>query len=180
MQMSIAYGIFDNEADLIIALVHQHAPIEQIRGVPCPACGSKMDVSFNKDGTEFMVNCDGDPLHFSKDQQIQAPPPWWETCYEEPTDSTWYWREWHSFDEAGTLFMKMSGWQADGVRWSGEMERQVDHPDYAFWLWLLNESGCTKDLISDTDLDELRARFHGRKSFPDSRATSWYGRITNR
>lgn len=159
MKMSYTYGIFDNEADGIIALVHQHAPLEQILAVPCPACGATIDVAFNSDGTGFSLNCNGDPLHMTKHLEIDKPPSWWKTCYEEPTDTTWYWREWHSFDDAGTLHMKISGWQADDVRWSGQLECPTEHSDYQFWQWVLNESGCTKDLISDTDLNELRAAF---------------------
>ncbi|MFO0941035.1 MAG: hypothetical protein U0930_09725 [Pirellulales bacterium] len=101
----------------------------------------------------FSISCKGDPLHVTKHQDIDNPPPWWPQCYEEPRDTTWYWREWHSYDDDGTLHMKISGWQADDVRWSGALECPRDHRDYDFWLWMLNESGCKKDLISDTDLE---------------------------
>ncbi|MEI8021837.1 MAG: hypothetical protein WCH39_26745 [Schlesneria sp.] len=66
--------------------------------------------AFNEDGTGFSLNCEGDPLHITKDQEIDDPPPWWQQCYEIPTDMTWYWREWHSYDKDGTLHMKISGW----------------------------------------------------------------------
>ncbi len=55
-----------------------------------------------------------------------------------------YWREWHSYDDDGTLHMKISGWRADDVRWSGALECPRDHRDYDFWQWILNESGCKK------------------------------------
>jgi hypothetical protein len=77
----------------------------------------------------------------------------------EPTDSTWYWREWHSFDASGNLTMKISGWQADGIRWSGQLECPATHTDHRFWRWVLFESGCTSDLINDAELAELRTRF---------------------
>jgi hypothetical protein len=73
--------------------------------------------------------------------------------------STWYWREWHSFDGSGNLTIKVSGWQADGVRWSGQLECATGDPDYAFWRWVLLQSGCTSDLISETELADLRTRF---------------------
>jgi hypothetical protein len=55
--------------------------------------------------------------------------------------------------------MPLSGWNADGVRWSGGFACAVDHPDYAFWRWVLLESGCTSDLISNEELEGLRDRF---------------------
>lgn len=163
MQMQITYGIFDDEADHIIAMVHDHASLESIIATPCPACGANMEISFNVSGTEFSLNCKGDPLHLTKQQDIDNPPPWWRQCYEEPKDTTWYWRDWHSYDDNGTLHLKVSGWQADGVRWSGALECRPDHPDYALWQWILSKSGCTQDLISDTDLIELRAKFENAK-----------------
>ena len=163
MKMQSTYGIFDNEAEHIIALVHEHAPLAEIHASPCPACGCKMTVAFNDDGTGFSLNCSGAPLHITTHQDINDPPAWWREGYEEPTDTTWYWSEWHSYDDAGTMHMKISGWQADDVRWSGELECPNDHPDYQLWQWILNESGCTKDLISDTDLEELRAEYENAK-----------------
>ena len=161
--MQTTYGIFDNEADHIIAMVRDHAPLDDIVATPCPACGANMVVEFTEDGLGFSLNCKGEPLHLTKYVQIEDPPPWWEQCYEEPTDTTWYWREWHSYDDDGTLRMKISGWKADGVRWSGTFECPRDHADYDLWRWILSESGCTNNLVSDTDLDELRAQFQNAK-----------------
>ena len=93
MQMETAYGIFDNEADHIIAMVHEHAPLDDVVATYCPACGAKMIVAFNSDGTGFSLSCRGEPLHITAQQEIEIPPPWWQQCYEEPTDMTWYWRE---------------------------------------------------------------------------------------
>ncbi|XZE44085.1 hypothetical protein SH467x_003673 [Pirellulaceae bacterium SH467] len=163
MKMHSTYGIFDDEADHLIAMVRSHAPLDSILATPCPACGTNMVVSFNDDGTGFELSCRGDPLHMTTYQQIANPPPWWQQCYEQPNDTTCYWREWHSFDDNGTLHMKISGWRADDVRWSGELECPRDHRDYDLWGWILNESGCTKYLISDTDLDELRTQYENAK-----------------
>jgi hypothetical protein len=163
MKMQFSYGIFDSEADHIIAMVRDHASLDSIVGTPCPACGAEMVVVFNDDGTGFSLNCKGDPLHITKQQEIDNPPPWWQQCYEEPTDTRWYWREWHSFDADGTLHMKISGLQADDVWWSGAMECRRDHRDHELWRWILNESGCTKDLIGDADFNELRAQYQNAK-----------------
>lgn len=163
MQMQSTYGIFDNEADVIIAMVRDHATLDSVVETPCPACGARMVVAFNSDGTGFTLCCNGDPMHMTTQQEIDNPPPWWRYCYEEPIDTTWYWRDWHSYDDEGTLHMKISGWRADDVRWSGELECPRNHHDYDLWRWILKESGCTKDLISDTDLDGLRARYENAK-----------------
>jgi hypothetical protein len=159
MRMQHAYGIFDDEADHIIDLVRRHAPLAQIRATACPACGSAMAVEFTDDGNGFQIHCEGSPLHISKHQEITEPPPWWPQGVTPPTDSTWYWRERHSFDGGGNLTMKVSGWGADGVRWCGQLECATGDPDYAFWRWVLLQSGCTSDLISETELADLRARF---------------------
>ncbi|HLJ94835.1 MAG TPA: hypothetical protein VKU02_16785 [Gemmataceae bacterium] len=159
MKMQHTYGIFDDEANHIIDLVRRHAPLAQIRGTACPVCGSPMAVEFMDDGNGFQVYCEGSPLHISKHQDITEPPPWWPQCVIPPTDSTWYWREWHSFDGSGNLTMKVSGWRADGGRWSGQLECATGDPDYAFWRWVLLQSGCTSDRITETELAELRARF---------------------
>jgi hypothetical protein len=118
-----------------------------------------MIVAFSDTGKEFQVSCKGNPLHISKYQTIAEPPPWWPECVYPPTNSTWYWREWHSFDADGNLAMKVSGWQADGVRWSGQLECAPNDPDYPFWRWVLFQSSFKSDLINETELAELRARF---------------------
>ncbi len=116
-----------------------------------------MAVEFTDGGNGFQVYCDGNPLHISKHQDITDPTPLWPECVFPPTDSTWYWREWHSFDGRRNLTMKVSGWRPDGVRWSGQLECPTSDPDHAFWKWVLLQSGYTSDLISETA--DLRARF---------------------
>jgi hypothetical protein len=159
MKMQQAYGIFDDEADHIIGLVRRRCPLDQVRDTGCPACGAAMAVEFAGDGTWFQVSCEGDPLHISKHQDIVDPPPWWRECVSPTIDVTFYWREAHAFDGDGNLTMYASGCRANGVHWSGQLECSTGDPDYAFWRWVLVESGCTSDLISDTELERLRARF---------------------
>ncbi len=157
--MQDTYGVFDDEADHFIELVRRHASLAQIRAAGCPACGAALSVTFVEDGRGFSIACEGKPLHVSTYQDIGEPPPWWRECVVEPTDHTWYWRADHSFDAAGNMSMPASGWQADGVRWSGRFACPVGHPDQAFWGWVLSEAGCTSDLIGEVELAELRARF---------------------
>jgi len=157
--MQHTYGIFETEADHLIELVRRHAPFAQIRAAGCPVCAAAISVTFAADGRGFTTACEGTPLHISTYQDIAEPPSWWRECVVEPTDLTWYWREWHSFDVTGKLTMKVSGWQADDIRWSGQLECAPDDPDYAFWKWVLLQSGCTSDLIDETEVAELRARF---------------------
>jgi hypothetical protein len=163
MQMQSTYGIFDNEADLIFAMVRNHASLDQIVKARCPACDASIAVAFNSDGTGFTLCCSGDPLHMTTQQEIENPPPWWRQCYHERIDTIWYWRDWHSYDLEGTLHIKISGWRADDIRWSGAFECPRNHQDHDLWRWILHESGCTKDLISDTDLNELQAQYENAK-----------------
>ena len=159
MKMQHTYGIFDDEADHIIDLVRRHAPLAQVRSAGCPACGAAMTVEFDASSTWFQVCCEGKPLHISKHQDIAAPPPWWRECVIPPTDSTFYWRETASFAASGKLTMNASGVRADGVHWTGVFECAPGHSDYPFWKWVLSQSGCTSDLITDSELAKLRARF---------------------
>ncbi len=164
MQVHSTYGIFDNEADLLIGMVRGHASLDAIVNTLCPACGANMAVAFNSDGTGFTLSCNGDPLHMTTQQDINNPPPWWRQCYQQPVDTTWYWRDWHFYDAEGTLHMKTSGLTADDIRWSGAFECPRSHNDHDLWCWILNESGYAKDLISDTDLDDLRAQYELAKN----------------
>jgi hypothetical protein len=162
MKMRHTYGIFDDEADHLIDLVRRHAPLAQVRSAGCPACGAAMNVEFAEAGTWFLVCCEGKPLHISKHQDIADPPPWWRECVIPPTDSTFYWRETASFDASGKLTIMASGVRADGVHWSGAFECAPGHSDYPFWNWVLSQSGYTSDLINDSELAKLRARFEKR------------------
>jgi hypothetical protein len=157
--MQHTYGIFEAEADHLIELVRRHAALAEVRAARCPVCGAANTITFAEDGTAFSIACEGKPLHMSTEQDIVDPPPWWRECVVEPTDLTWYWREHHSFDARGNLWMPVSGWQADGVRWSGGFACPVDHPDHTFWRWVLFDSGCTADMIEEAELTELRSRF---------------------
>ena len=157
--MQHTYGIFDTEVDHLIELVRRHAPLAQIRAAGCPACGAAISIEFAEDGRGFTISCEGKLLHISTHQDITEPPAWWRECVIEPTDSTWYWREWHSFDAGGNLTMYVSGWTADDVRWSGRLECPTNHPDHLFWRWVLSESGCESDLINDAELAVLRTQF---------------------
>ncbi len=75
MQMQNTYGIFDSEADHVIAMVYDHASLDSIVDTPCPACEANMVVAFSKNGEEFSLNCEGDPLHITKQKRIKNPPP---------------------------------------------------------------------------------------------------------
>lgn len=163
MQMQSTYGIFDHEADRIIAMVRDHASLDNIVATRCLACSANMAVAFNSYGTGFTLCCNGDPMHMTTQQEIENPPPWWRDCYQEPIDITWYWRDGYSYDDEGTLHLKISGCRADDIRWSGAFECPRSHHDYDLWRWILNESGCTINLISDTDLKELRTQYEDVK-----------------
>jgi hypothetical protein len=164
MKMQYTYGIYESEAEHLIELVRRHAPLARILEAGCPACGAAISVTFAEDGRAFSISCKGKPLHVSTYQEITEPPPWWRECVTESTDLTFYWRDCHSFDAGGNLTMMVSGWRADGVRWSGQFGCPTNHPDHPLWRWVLFESGCTSDLINNAELAELRARFEGRRT----------------
>src|SRR5262245_5248036 len=138
--MQTTYGIFDDEADRIDRLVHNHVSLAVIRGTRCPACGAALCVASGRAGPGFALRCSGDPMHITKDHAIEGPPPWWQQCYAEPQDTAFYWHTWHGYKENGALFMKISGYLADGVHWSGEMDCPPEHEDFELWQWVIHES----------------------------------------
>lgn len=56
------------------------------------------------------------------------------TTTENDTVS-WFWPSWHYFD-GDKLIVKASGWEGMS-RWTGVQEFALDHPDRAFWNWLV-------------------------------------------
>ena len=158
MRMQSTYGVFDNEANHIISKIRNHAALDEILAIKCPACDSDIQIIFDSDGSGFSVNCTGDPLHITKHQNITNPPIWWPLCFDEPSDIVWHWSEFHNYDDDGNLHMKISGWDAVGTRWSGAMDCKPGDPDYDLWRWILDQSDCVEPLISNQMLDQLRER----------------------
>jgi hypothetical protein len=68
---------------------------------------------------------------------------------------TWYWPDWHAFEDDGTLKVKCSGWRSDNVHWNGMHEFPPNHADYAFWRWVV---GCKfyHRLLDERELPAVR------------------------
>lgn len=54
----------------------------------------------------------------------------------ESVNCTFYWPEWHKFNDRGTLTVKVTGWDAD-CHWTGAIAIEPIEEIYPFWLWVI-------------------------------------------
>src|SRR5262245_10507220 len=101
MKMQHSYGIFEEEIEPLLALVFAHAPLDVVESVPCPCCGAHITAQFSREGDEFKVACDGEPPHWSTNQRIPLPPPWWQERIPKFEPVTYYWTKLCGFREDG-------------------------------------------------------------------------------
>jgi hypothetical protein len=67
---------------------------------------------------------------------------------------TWYWPDWHSVDNDGTLHVKASGHHGNS-HWSGEKTISPKESDYGFWRWLVAQKEYHR-LVKETELSAIR------------------------
>lgn len=67
---------------------------------------------------------------------------------------TWYWPDWHSFDDDGTLHIKASGWHTR-THWTGRQDIDPANPDYEFWCWLVDQEEYHR-LVEEKELQTIR------------------------
>lgn len=161
MKMQHTYGIYEDEIEPVVAAVRSHRSLAEIEAMPCPCCGAGLSVTFSSEGIGYTVSCKGEPMHMSVYQEIANPPPWWKKCVVEPYSTTFCWLDWHQFSEDGTLKMNLSGYGMDNNHWSGEMTLRPDEEDYPLWKWILSQRDRFKELLTDKDLEVLRAEYRG-------------------
>lgn len=78
-------------------------------------------------------------------------------AFTGPDSISWYWPEWHGFDENGELTIKTSGYQGD-AHWSGVFSIEPNNADYAFWKWLVKQPQHYR-LVQDDELPAIRDEF---------------------
>ena len=77
----------------------------------------------------------------------------------EPS-ATFYWPEWHSLDDDGTLHVKTTGYVGMS-HWTGETEVQPQQPEYTFWRWFVAQPEH-RHLIGEEEFERIRADFESR------------------
>ena len=87
----------------------------------------------------------------------------------ESNDRTYYKRDTAGFADDGTLCMECSVW-SDDEHLLCTMNCAVDHPDYDFWIWVLEESGFTNSILNDRDIEGLK-RTYAKSDFGDRSRT---------
>lgn len=76
---------------------------------------------------------------------------------------SWYWPSWHSL-RGETLVIKASGWEGT-THWTGAYEVSADHPDRAFWEWLIATEYYAKGLLEEREVPKIKRvwkRIHER------------------
>lgn len=76
---------------------------------------------------------------------------------ENPSDDngiSWYWPSWHHL-KGDKLVVKASGWEGM-MHWTGTREFPVDHPDRAFWNWLITIAYYSNGLLDDREIPRIK------------------------
>src|SRR5262245_48399659 len=87
------YGVFSDEVNDVVSMVHERLPRQDIEARQCPVCGANLRASFWPDGGAFVVVCGGPIPHSTRMQSISTPPSWWRACVHEVTEWTSYWKK---------------------------------------------------------------------------------------
>ena len=72
----------------------------------------------------------------------------------EDQGNSWYWPSWHYLD-GDKLVVKASGWEGTS-HWTGAAEFPTDHPDRAFWEWLIAIDYYSQELLDDRDITKIK------------------------
>ncbi|MCA8987030.1 MAG: hypothetical protein KDA78_05285 [Planctomycetaceae bacterium] len=86
---------------------------------------------------------------------------------------TWFWPACHYLD-GDKLIVKVSGWEGM-EHWTGAQEFPLDHPDRAFWNWLITVDHYGKGLLDEREIPKIRRiwnHFRQRKDVRDNSINS--------
>lgn len=147
----------DRDIKLVLASIFAHRALPEVEAMPCPCCDATITVQFSPEGDRFQINCLGERCHTSIPHVIVHPPGWWKERVWE-AESTFYWRDWHSFAEDGTLEIKASVYNEEG-HLSCVFTFRPDDPDYELWLWIIGQGDRFKEIISDAELEAIREEY---------------------
>jgi hypothetical protein len=93
-----------------------------------------------------------------QDGELFVPPEnFW--AFQEATEdcTTFYWPEWHSLDDDGTLHVKTTGF-IGMTHWNGETVIKPQQPEYLFWRWFLAQPEH-QHLMNDEEFERIRAKY---------------------
>ena len=71
-----------------------------------------------------------------------------------------YWTEWSTFDDDGTLRIKVSGLDGD-AHWTGMADFAPDDDEYLFWRWVVTGRYRCRGIKSHSDIELLRSEYAG-------------------
>ena len=74
-------------------------------------------------------------------------------------ESIYYWPEWRSIRDDGTIVMKARGYDQFGAHWTGWAEFTPDDPDFGLWTWILTRAGRFDEIISGKLLETIREEY---------------------
>ncbi len=74
-------------------------------------------------------------------------------------ESIYYWQEWRSIRDDGTIVMKARGYDQFGAHWTGWTEITPDDPDFGLWTWILAREDRFDKIISGKLLETIREEY---------------------
>ncbi len=81
----------------------------------------------------------------------------WEFEQQSESCTTFYWPDWHSLDDDGTLHVKTTGYVGMS-HWTGETEIKPQQPEYTFWRWFVAQPEH-QHLMGEEEFDQIRAAY---------------------
>lgn len=130
----------DDALPASVALEMRFVPVRELAGVLILAADTKVTAE-NHERIEYILNrkvCfvyrSRDWMEAELDRRYRSGSDANDTS-PESCSASWYWPKWHYLD-GDTLVVKASGWEGM-THWTGAGEFPVDHPDRAFWDWLV-------------------------------------------
>ncbi len=154
--------------DKTVQRVLRGASIEEIESTKCPYCGAPLTIRFESDGEWFYLLCSNRKYaHHSPRVSISNPPHGWESHVDrqlEPGEERRCFRPWGSYiDESGVIHVRTS-WSTFDSHLCGYTEIQHDNNDAGLWKWILSGSHRNDGVITEEELESLRAEYSQSES----------------
>jgi hypothetical protein len=85
--------------------------------------------------------------------RLAVAPEGWNAFTAREAAWDWFWPEYYSLADDGTLHTCASGWYF-GAHWSGVRRIRTDDTDYDFWRWLVGQKEYHR-LVDDRELQSI-------------------------
>jgi|GEM_PF-3159613 len=134
------------DAEVIDYLQHHHFDLQaRLPGIAQAVAAGRGHIA-----TVKCPHCRAGELHVAEEN-------FWEFQSQTEESSTFYWPEWHSLDDDGTLHVKTTGYVGMS-HWTGETTVKPQQPEYSFWRWFVAQPEH-QHLMGDEEFDQIRVAY---------------------